>query len=215
MEDSLQQVRARMVEDQIEARGICDQRVLKAFLKVPRHEFVPPEYRRDAYRDGPLPIGKGQTISQPYMVASMTEAARIEPGNRVLEIGTGSGYQAAILAELGALVFTVERFRQLSNRAQEVLRSLGYTQIDFRVGDGTLGWQAEAPFDAIIVTAGAPHLPEPLLEQLVEGGRLVIPIEDGFSQVLHVVTKAEGEVRRERKERCTFVPLIGKHGWER
>lgn len=204
-----------MVEDQIEARGICDQRVLKAFLKVPRHEFVPPEYRRDAYRDGPLPIGKGQTISQPYMVASMTEAARIEPGNRVLEIGTGSGYQAAILAELGALVFTVERFRQLSNRAQEVLRSLGYTQIDFRVGDGTLGWQAEAPFDAIIVTAGAPHLPEPLLEQLVEGGRLVIPIEDGFSQVLHVVTKAEGEVRRERKERCTFVPLIGKHGWER
>ncbi len=215
MEDPLEPARARMVEEQIVARGVSDQSVLRAFRTVPRHEFVPEEYRRDAYRDGPLPIGNGQTISQPYMVASMTEAARVEPGNRILEIGTGSGYQAAILAELGAFVFTVERLRLLSNLAQEVLDSLGYTQIRFLVADGTLGWQAEAPFDAVVVTAGAPHLPEPLLDQLADGGRLVIPIEDGFSQILHVVTKTEGEIHEERKERCTFVPLIGEFGWDR
>jgi protein-L-isoaspartate(D-aspartate) O-methyltransferase len=204
-----------MVKDQIEARGVCDQRVLSAFLTVPRHAFVPKEYQRDAYRDGPLPIGDGQTISQPYMVASMTEAARIRPGNRVLEIGTGSGYQTAILAELGAEVFTMERLEQLSSRAQAILESLGYSQIRYRVADGTLGWKSEAPFDVVVVTAGAPHLPEPLLDQLAEGGRLVIPIENGFSQVLNVVTKVEDELHKVRKERCTFVPLIGKHGWDR
>jgi protein-L-isoaspartate(D-aspartate) O-methyltransferase len=149
------------------------------------------------------------------MVASMTEAARVEPGSRVLEIGTGSGYQAAILAELGASVFTVERLEVLSNRAQGILASLGYTEIRFLVADGTLGWKSEAPFDAVVVTAGAPRLPEPLLEQLADGGRLVIPIEDGFSQVLYVVTKTAGKTHKERKERCTFVPLIGKYGWDR
>jgi protein-L-isoaspartate(D-aspartate) O-methyltransferase len=204
-----------MVKDQIEARGVRDPQVLRAFLTVPRHSFVPKEYQNDAYRDGPLPIGDGQTISQPYMVASMTEAARIRLGYRVLEIGTGSGYQAAILAELGATVFTVERLEQLSSRARAILDSLGYAQIHYLVADGTLGWKSEAPFDAVVVTAGAPHLPEPLLEQLAEGGRLVIPIEDGFSQVLHIVTKVEGEFHKTRKERCTFVPLIGKHGWDR
>jgi len=215
VEDPLESARARMVEEQIKARGVSDQSVLRAFLTVPRHEFVPEENQHDAYRDGPLPIGNGQTISQPYMVASMTEAARIEPGNRILEIGTGSGYQTATLAELGANVFTVERLRLLSNRAQEVLNSLGYAQIRFLVADGTLGWQSEAPFDAVVVTAGAPHLPEPLLEQLSEGGRLVIPIEDGFSQVLYVVTRTAGDIHKERKERCTFVPLIGEFGWDR
>ncbi|HUV14585.1 MAG TPA: protein-L-isoaspartate(D-aspartate) O-methyltransferase [Acidobacteriota bacterium] len=215
MQDPLEPDRARMVEEQIKARGVSDQSVLRALLTVPRHEFVPEENQHEAYRDGPLPIGNGQTISQPYMVASMTEAARVEPGSRILEIGTGSGYQAAILAELGASVFTVERLELLSKRAQGILVSLGYTEIRFLVADGTLGWQSEAPFDAVVVTAGAPQLPEPLLEQLADGGRLVIPIEDGFSQVLYVVTKTGGETRRERKERCTFVPLIGKYGWDR
>lgn len=215
MQDPLEPARARMVEEQIKARGVSDQSVLRALLTVPRHEFVPEENQHEAYRDGPLPIGNGQTISQPYMVASMTEAARVEPGSRILEIGTGSGYQAAILAELGASVFTVERLELLSKRAQGILVSLGYTEIRFLVADGTLGWQSEAPFDAVVVTAGAPQLPEPLLEQLADGGRLVIPIEDGFSQVLYVVTKTGGETRRERKERCTFVPLIGKYGWDR
>jgi protein-L-isoaspartate(D-aspartate) O-methyltransferase len=215
VQDPLEPDRARMVEEQIKARGVSDQSVLRALLTVPRHEFVPEENQHEAYRDGPLPIGNGQTISQPYMVASMTEAARVEPGSRILEIGTGSGYQAAILAELGASVFTVERLELLSKRAQGILVSLGYTEIRFLVADGTLGWQSEAPFDAVVVTAGAPQLPEPLLEQLADGGRLVIPIEDGFSQVLYVVTKTGGETRRERKERCTFVPLIGKYGWDR
>ena len=215
MQEPLEAARARMVEEQIKARGISDRSVLRSFLTVPRHEFVPEEHRHDAYRDGPLPIGNGQTISQPYMVASMTEAARVEPGSRVLEIGTGSGYQAAILAELGADVFTVERLELLSSRAQGILGSLGYTQIRFLIADGTLGWESEAPFDAVVVTAGAPQLPKPLLEQLANGGRLVIPIEDGFSQVLYVVTKTAGETHKERKERCTFVPLIGEFGWDR
>ncbi|UCF38993.1 MAG: protein-L-isoaspartate(D-aspartate) O-methyltransferase [Acidobacteriota bacterium] len=207
--------REKMVRSQIEARGISDPRVLSAFSNVPRHHFVPEQSRSDAYRDCPLSIGYGQTISQPYMVASMTLAARIHPGDKVLEIGTGSGYQAAILAYLGASVFTVERQPDLSRSARETLSSLGYDAIQFKVGDGTLGWPEESPFDAIIVTAGAPALPEPLRHQLKEGGRLVVPIEEGYCQILSIFTRIGDELKCSRGDRCTFVPLIGAFGWDR
>jgi len=202
-----------MVEVQIQRRGIDDAGVLQAFRKVPRHEFVPSHLQEEAYRDCPLPIGSGQTISQPYMVATMTAAARINAGDRVLEIGTGSGYQAAILAELAGEVYSVERRASLSKAAKAVLERLGYENIHLKVGDGTLGWQEEAPFSAIVVTAGAPHIPEPLVEQLRIGGRLVIPIEDGFAQVLYVIEKTPSGIEKRRAERCTFVPLVGEHGW--
>jgi protein-L-isoaspartate(D-aspartate) O-methyltransferase len=203
-----------MVEDQIRRRGIAEVRVLDAFLKVPRHEFVPDHLRDDAYRDCPLPIGSGQTISQPYMVAAMTVAAAIKQGDRVLEIGTGSGYQAAILAELAGEVYSVERRDSLSRAAQAVLDRLGYGNIHLRVGDGTLGWKSESPFSAIVVTAGAPHIPDPLVEQLAIGGKLVIPIENGFAQVLHIIEKTPSGIEKRRGERCTFVPLVGEHGWQ-
>jgi protein-L-isoaspartate(D-aspartate) O-methyltransferase len=206
--------RKRMVEAQIQSRGITDSRVLQAFLTVPRHEFVPQRLRSDAYRDCPLPIGEGQTISQPYMVASMTLAARVRAGDRVLEIGTGSGYQAGILAELGAEVYTVERLASLSLAAQEVLSRLDYTEVHFKIANGTLGWESQAPFAAIIVTAGAPNIPPPLVDQLDLSGRLVIPIEEGLSQVLYVVVKTESGIEKNRGERCTFVPLLGEYGWE-
>jgi protein-L-isoaspartate(D-aspartate) O-methyltransferase len=214
MPESLDTERKRMVEEQIQLRGISDSRVLQAFLKVPRHEFVPQRLRLEAYRDCPLPIGEGQTISQPYMVASMTRAADVQPGDRVLEIGTGSGYQAAILAELGAEVYTVERLSSLSTTAQEVLRELDYTSIHFKIANGTLGWESEAPFAAIVVTAGAPNIPPPLVDQLRLRGKLVVPIEEGLSQVLYVVVKTEGGIEKNRGERCTFVPLVGEYGWE-
>jgi protein-L-isoaspartate(D-aspartate) O-methyltransferase len=206
--------RTRMVETQLKPRGIRCPRVLDAFLKVPRHHFVPQKLQPDAYRDCPLPIGEGQTISQPYMVASMTEALAVEPGLRVLEIGTGSGYQAAILAELGAEVYSVERIPSLAEQARQRLEELGY-QVHLRIGDGTLGWPEEAPFDRIIVTAGAPSLPPPLAEQLAVGGRLVIPIDEGFSQVLCVYRRDQDRLHEERREHCTFVPLIGEFGWKR
>jgi protein-L-isoaspartate(D-aspartate) O-methyltransferase len=202
-----------MVEVQIQRRGIDDARVLQAFRKVPRHEFVPSHLQEEAYRDCPLPIGSGQTISQPYMVATMTAAARINAGDRVLEIGTGSGYQAAILAELAGEVYSVERRASLSKAAKAVIERLGYKNVHLKVGDGTLGWHEEAPFSAIVVTAGAPHIPEPLVEQLRIGGRLVIPIEDGFAQVLYVIEKTPSGIEKRRAERCTFVPLVGEHGW--
>jgi protein-L-isoaspartate(D-aspartate) O-methyltransferase len=204
--------RIRMVEQQLERRGIADLRVLRAFRTVPRHEFVPVRYRDQSYRDTPLPIGEGQTISQPYMVAAMTEALGIDPGHRVLEIGTGSGYQAAILAALGASVYSMDRIESLAETAGRTLDRLGY-EVRIRIGDGTLGWPEEAPFDRILVAAGAPKLPEPLPEQLEEGGRLIIPLEDGYSQVLQIVTRIPGGFEQERGERCTFVPLIGLHGW--
>lgn len=204
--------RIRMVQTQIAARGISDPEILRAFETVPRHEFVPEAHREEAYRDAPLPIGEGQTISQPYMVASMTHAVHISKGLRVLEIGTGSGYQAAILAELGARVISVERLPRLAEKADAVLKSLGY-EVEIRVGDGTLGLPDAAPFDRIIVTAGAPALPSPLPDQISEGGRIVIPIEEAYCQVLCVFEKIEGVIREERHERCTFVPLIGRHGW--
>lgn len=213
MSDTYQAERENMVEKQLKKRGIHDAQVLKAFRTVPRHQFVSRNLRGEAYTDGPLPIGKGQTISQPYMTAIMTQCAKVAPGQRVLEIGTGSGYQSAILAELGAEVYTVERIPELLERAQETLRQLRYDQVHLRMGNGSLGWEEEAPFDIIIVTAGAPEIPEPLLEQLALGGRLVIPLEEGYSQVLYVIRRDQKGFHRERGERCTFVPLIGEHGW--
>ncbi len=206
--------RLRMVESQLRARGVSDPRILEAFLRVPRHEFVKAKLCEEAYRDSPLPIGQGQTISQPYMVAAMTEAAQVHERDKVLEVGLGSGYQAAILAEIGARVFSIERLATLATEAQAVLDTLGYS-VEVRVGDGTLGWPEEAPFDCIIVTAGAPGLPQPLGSQLALQGRLVIPIEDGFSQVLYVFRREAGGLVEERRERCTFVPLIGEYGWKR
>lgn len=207
--------RRQMVESQIRARGIRAPRLLAAFLRVPRHEFVPAEFRRRAYQDGPLPIGENQTISQPFMVATMTSAAQIQKGDKILEIGTGSGYQTAILAELAAQVYSVERYPFLLQRARLVLARLGYENIFFKCGDGTLGWQEEAPFNVILVTAGAPEIPDPLVDQLGLGGRLVIPLEEAPGQVLYVIKKTEQGLIKVRGERCSFVPLIGEHGWKK
>ncbi|MDD5556250.1 MAG: protein-L-isoaspartate(D-aspartate) O-methyltransferase [bacterium] len=214
-EDDFAVERERMVERQLEPRGINDPRVLAAFRTVPRHRFLPPDMAHAAYADHPLPIGEGQTISQPYMVALMTQCMEVRPGDRVLEIGTGSGYQAAILAELGAEVYTIERIASLSERSGELLDALGYGTVRLRVGDGTLGWPEAAPFDGIIVTAGAPRVPEPLVGQLAEGGRLVIPVGGGWSQDLIVVRKAGGRLTEEEVCGCVFVPLLGKHGWNK
>lgn len=207
--------RERMVRYQLEARGITNPRVLDAMRKVPRHLFVPPERVHDAYSDHALPIGEGQTISQPYMVALMTQLLDPAPSHRVLEVGTGSGYQAAILAELANEVVTMEREEALSLRAREVLESLGYRNIIFVVGDGTEGYPPLAPYDGIIVTAGAPFVPQPLVEQLAPGGRLVIPVGHRYEQVLTVAEKDEqGRLHVSEHGYCVFVPLIGKHGWQ-
>ncbi len=206
--------RERMVRYQLEARGIHHPRVLDAMRKVPRHLFVPPERVHDAYSDHALPIGEGQTISQPYMVALMTQLLDPAPSDRVLEVGTGSGYQAAILAELANEVVTIEREPALSQRAQEVLNALGYRNITFVVGDGTEGYTPLAPYDRIIVTAGAPFIPQPLVEQLAPGGRLVIPVGHRYEQVLTVAEKdPEGKLHVSEHGYCVFVPLIGRHGW--
>lgn len=199
-----------MVDGQLRRRGISDERVLEAFLRVPRHRFVASDHQHEAYRDSPLPIGLNQTISQPYMVAIMTEKAELLPSDRVLEIGTGSGYQAAILALLCREVYTVERHSALSLRAQTVLGELGYSNIFFKVDDGSLGWPEHAPFDAIVVTAGAPTLPRALVAQLAPSGRLVIPIDEGISQVLYVIRKTADGIVKERWERCSFVPLVSR-----
>ena len=202
-----------MVNTQIKARGIYDPKVLDAMLKVPRHEFVPEDMRPYAYEDRPLPIGEGQTISQPYMVALMTQCMELEGPESVLEIGAGSGYQAAILAEIAAMVYTIERFPSLLQRAQEVLARLGYTNYKALVGDGTLGWEENAPFNGIMVTAGAPDVPPSLLEQLADKGRLVIPIGPERYQTLYKIVKKGKKIRREFVTYCSFVPLIGKEGW--
>ena len=207
--------RKRMVETQLKSRGIQDPGVLSAFLKVPRHKFVPPDLLDQAYRDGPLPIGYNQTISQPYIVAVMVQQANTGPGERVLELGTGSGYQAAILAELGSEVYTVERIPELAEQAETRLERLGYGKINVRLSNGTLGWEEQAPFDAIIVSAAAPKIPDPLLGQLAEGGRLIIPLDAGPSQILSVVEHTPGGFRKHQGDRCTFVPLLGKYGRKR
>lgn len=213
MKDAYSWAREEMVREQLESRGVCDRRVLSAFREVPRHEFVPEHVREVSYRDCPQPIGFGQTISQPYMVAAMTVAAHVCPGDKVLEVGTGSGYQAAILAALGAEVHTVERIPDLSLRAQVNAERAGYSDIHYHVGDGSLGLPDECPFASIIVTAGAPALPAPLGEQLVEGGRLVVPIASSFAQVLCIYRRKGAELEKTVGSSCSFVPLIGKHGW--
>ncbi len=211
--DRYQGERRQMVQSQLQNRGIQRPEILEAFLRVPRHKFVPRELQGQAYRDSPLAIGKKQTISQPYMVALMTQAAAVTAGGRVLEIGTGSGYQTAILLELGAEVYTVERLPELGTPAKERLERLAYTGFQLRLGDGTLGWAEQSPFDAILVTAGAPQIPQPLLEQLKVGARLVIPLDEGPSQVLYIVLRTKRGFEKNRGERCTFVPLIGQQGW--
>jgi len=205
--------RLDMVNIQLAHRGISDKRVLDAVSKVPRHIFVPSEVVSIAYTDQPLSIGETQTISQPYMVALMSECLRLKGGERILELGTGSGYQTAILAELGSFVYTIERISTLSVRAQRELKHLGYENIKFKVGDGTLGWSDNAPYDGIMVTAGAPRVSQVLIDQLAEGGRIVVPVGNSFSQELVVVSKTNKKIKTENICGCMFVPLIGKYGW--
>jgi len=203
------------VEEQVVARGVTDQRVIDAMLKVPRHLFVEEALSSQAYQDAPLPIGEKQTISQPYMVAVMSEALMLDGSETVLEIGTGSGYQAAVLALLADRVFTLERISSLARRARKVLDGCGLSKVNIRLADGTLGWQEVGPFDGIIVTAGAPEVPKEYLDQLAVGGRLVIPVGPRDSQVLMRITRLnEEEFKEERLLGCRFVPLIGERGWE-
>jgi len=213
--EQFERARRQMVEGQLLSRGIRDARVLAAMGRVPRERFVPPGKEASAYCDGALGIGSGQTISQPYIVALMTEALHLSGRERVLEVGTGSGYQAAVLAELAREVYTVERLPELSEAARRLLcEELGYTNVRFRVGDGTLGWPEEAPFDRIIVTAGAPRRPETLLGQLAPGGEAVVPVGPEFTQTLmHYSVGADGEVRERALCDCVFVKLIGEEGW--
>jgi protein-L-isoaspartate(D-aspartate) O-methyltransferase len=206
--------RERMVKSQIAARGVEDKRVLDAMLRVPRHVFVDKIYEHQAYNDYPLSVGHGQTISQPYMVAVMTELLELKPADTVLEVGTGSGYQTAILALLCKMVYTIERISVLREQARERLERLGFVNIAYMTGDGSLGWPQFAPYDGIIVTAGAPEVPDALIEQLAEKGRLVIPVGSEFFQTLNAVTKQRGRVFRKEIFECTFVPLLGKQGWK-
>ena len=214
MQENFEALRNEMVDLQLITRGIKDQRVLDAMREIPRHEFVPQNIKYAAYDDCALPIGEGQTISQPYMVAIMTECLRLKGGEKVLEIGTGSGYQAAILSKLAKKVYTVERIDPLAKRASDILKNLGYTNVEVTVGDGTLGYKAEAPYDGVIVTASCPNIPKPLVDQLSDGGRLVLPVGDRFSQVLTIATKHGEKITIEESIGCVFVPLIGKYGWQ-
>ena len=207
--------RAEMIEKQLRRRGITDGAVLAAMLAVPRHEFVPEELRSRAYEDAPLPIGGGQTISQPYIVAAMTSALRLQPGDRVLEIGTGCGFQAAVLSHLAREVFTIELRPELASAASEKLARLGYHNVHVHCGDGTLGLPEFAPFDAILVAAAAPEVPEPLLAQLAEASRLIIPVGDVDNQELRLVEKHAGVFSSKMLEGCRFVPLVGHHGWQK
>lgn len=207
--------RAEMVEKQLRRRGIRNGAVLAVMLAVPRHEFVPLELRARAYEDAPLPIGSGQTISQPYIVAAMTAALRLQPHDRVLEIGTGCGYQAAVVSRLAKEVFTIERQPELASAASEKLSQLGYSNVHVHCGDGTLGLPDFAPFDAILVAAAAPAVPKPLLAQLSEGGRMIIPVGDAENQELHLIEKRDGTFPTRMLEGCRFVPLVGFHGWQK
>ncbi|UCE55686.1 MAG: protein-L-isoaspartate(D-aspartate) O-methyltransferase [Desulfobacterales bacterium] len=205
--------RDEMVRQQIESRGIINPSVLAALRNVPRHLFVSEALRDQAYGDFPLPIGEQQTISQPFIVAEMTQALELGKDDRVLEIGTGSGYQAAILAEIAYRVYTVERIRSLFLQARKLLDKLKYHNIVMRCADGTVGWEDESPFDAIIVTAGAPIIPESLVNQLTEGGRLVVPVGNQHSQDLIKITKDRRGIHQTNLGGCRFVKLVGKHGW--
>jgi protein-L-isoaspartate(D-aspartate) O-methyltransferase len=202
-----------MVEHQIKARGVKSDLVLEAMKRVPRHLFVPSESLDSAYADRPLPIGYGQTISQPYMVAVMTEALELRGGEKVMEVGTGSGYQAAVLAEVAGDVLTTERVPELAEEARTKLRELGYANIEVVLTDGSAGFPARAPYEGIVVTAGAPEIPSVLVDQLADGGRLVIPVGNSYQQTLTRVIRRGGERIAERLEGCVFVPLIGEYGW--
>lgn len=203
-------LRLRMVESQLRARGITDQRVLDAMLRVPRHEFAPERYRDQAYDDHPLPISQEQTISQPYIVAIMLEALRLSPSHRVLEVGTGSGYLTALLAELAAEVISIERHAALADAARELIGSMGYQNVRVITGDGSQGFPEAAPYDAIIVSAAAPQLPRALIDQLAEGGRMIIPVGQDDTQQLQLIEKRNGQPRTSLRELCRFVPLVSE-----
>jgi len=207
-------LRQRMVEEQLISRGIKDKRVLTAFLKVEREKFVPKNLRKEAYEDFPLSIGEGQTISQPYMVALMTQCLKLQGEEKILEVGTGSGYQTAILAELSKEVFSLERIEKLAHKARRILHNLGYTNVQIFVANGTLGWEEFSPYDRILVTAGAKEVPLPLIKQLKDEGIMVIPVGDLYSQKLEVIKKKGDVINSRIVERCVFVPLIGKYGWD-
>ena len=206
--------RNRMVENQLIGRGIKDTRVLDTMRKVPRHRFVEEALVSQAYNDHPLPIGEKQTISQPYMVALMTEALELQGNEKVLEIGTGSGYQTAILAELADKIYSIERIRSLSIKARRVLDDLGYFNVVLRVSDGTIGLKEEAPFEAIIVTAGSPDVPQPLVDQLAMGGKLVVPVGDRYTQSLMKVVRVKEGISKTDLGGCRFVNLLGRYGWK-
>ncbi len=204
--------REAMVRVQIESRGITEPATLDALRKVERHKFVPPKYQNKAYEDHPLPIGENQTISQPYIVALMTQVLDLKKNEKVLEIGTGSGYQAAVLAEICNHVYTIEIIDTLGQRAQKLLADLGYKNINVKIGDGYKGWEEHSPFDAIIVTCAPTHIPEPLKKQLAEGGKMVIPVGKTFAQELVLLTKKNGKIRRESIIPVRFVPMLGENG---
>lgn len=212
-ENHLAVLRARMVENQLRSRGIRDPLVLEAFAKVPRHRFVRDANLEEAYADYPLPIGEGQTISQPYIIALMLQELMIKEGEKVLEIGTGSGYQTALLAEMGCQVYTIERLASLQNRARSILDELGYTEINYKVGDGTLGWTEEAPFDCVTIGAAAPKAPPSLIGQLSDKGRMILPIGGPGHQELTVIEKVDDRIRERVVCSCVFVQLIGREGW--
>jgi len=215
MMNQYQGKRQHMVDTQIIVRGIKDRRVIETMLGVPRHLFLDEALWPQAYDDNPLPIGEKQTISQPYIVALMSEALQLNGTEKVLEIGTGSGYQCAILAELADQVYTVERIPSIAKRARKIFDQLKYSNVIIHIGDGTLGWKQHSPYDGIIVTAASPHPPKPLLEQLVKGGRLVIPLGDEFTQNLVVYTRQDkDDYTEESYGGCRFVKLIGQHGWK-
>ena len=212
---NFERARERMVEEQLVNRGITNVRVLAAVAKVERHRFVEEALRTRAYEDKPLPIGERQTISQPYMVGLMTQTLELRGDERVLEVGTGCGYQTAVLAELAATVFTIERIATLAAAARTRLETAGYANVVTRVGDGSLGWSEAAPFDAIIVTAGTPQVPRPLVAQLADRGRLVFPIGEEELQTLVRIRKDEAGLREEYFGDCRFVKLVGRYGWRR
>lgn len=207
-------LRGSMVENQLRQRGIKDEAVLKAMGKVPREEFILTNHKEIAYGDFPVPIGFGQTISQPYVVAAMTEALKLKGGEKILEIGTGSGYQAAILAEIIRKIYTIERIEKLADNSKKVLKKLGYNNAKVIAGDGHDGWKEGAPYDCILITAACKEIPEKLMEQLKEGGRIVAPVGNRVSQELVVSTKKKGELEKKTLFDCRFVPLIGEDGWD-
>jgi len=213
-DDAFKEDIERMIKNQLMSRGIKDERVLDAFRKVPRHKFVRPEDIDYAYEDGPLPIGHGQTISQPYIVALMTQALEIEETDKVLEIGTGSGYQTAILSILSKEVYSVEKVPHLAEVTREKLKAMGYDNIYIKIGDGTKGWAENAPYNAIMVTAASPKVPSSLWDQLALEGRLIIPVGDMFSQELQLLKKTEEGGVKTSLGGCRFVPLLGENGWE-